>query len=476
MSRILNEDVLIDILSELKTEDLFRLSRVSQQFQHCSEPVLKMKKKLVIRNNCICFDKNHLKDSVLDMTALFRSEEFLNSDTFFIMSLILEKCPNIVCVQLSGLPIESYHFQLANEFIPRMNCLYFDNCQFKSHFGQSLQSIEQLTINTPNLDIDDSEEELEEIFAFIGQLTHLKRFALISKLNRELEEYVEVILSVVPQTIDWLLLIREFSLKNNVLEHWIDLNSFHSVKHLYIESYRISRNFLLAINETMDLIGFGFNCRHIDWNVLDQISGKQNQLKTLYMWKSTFQTISDYIPIEYPFESVTKLYLHRTLFRSTITEYQCFLKCFPNLQTLIYTKSGVLCKKPNKPFTKCQTCYNLTFDPFFRELSSVNKLVIREEDIQPIFNVLFTYSTNVKQIVIKRNQKFQTEDHLEIINWRITQIVMIFIRLSERQANKVFTIRISRQLSSLNLSQLIIPKNLLIKQIISSNKLYRFHS
>ncbi len=63
MSRLMNEEVMTRILSNLSVEELLKLERVSQQFKYCANEVLKRQKGLSIgkidsESECECFRKD----------------------------------------------------------------------------------------------------------------------------------------------------------------------------------------------------------------------------------------------------------------------------------------------------------------------------------------------------------------------------------------------------------------------------------
>ena len=135
------------------------------------------------------------------------------------------------------------------------------------------------------------------------------------------------------------------------------------------------------------------------------------------------------------------------------------MKQFPNLKTLLTINSGVICSERLTFSDKCQTCYELAFDPFFKQLSSVRKLVIREEDLKPLVNVLFSYDIDLRYLMISRAERLHKNKDIE---WLIVQTIMALILMSRRQPNRAFTIQLFRKMPSIELT---IPKNLSIIEI-----------
>ncbi len=76
-TRLMNEDVMIEILSNLGVKQLLRIEKVSQQFRYCANEVLKRQKGLSInigriRHQSQCLDKNHSIFGGNSLKASFR--------------------------------------------------------------------------------------------------------------------------------------------------------------------------------------------------------------------------------------------------------------------------------------------------------------------------------------------------------------------------------------------------------------------
>ena len=316
----------------------------------------------------------------------------------------------------------------------------------------------KLLINIRSLSIELDRRDVE--LNFIGEIAGLERFTLGSE-NRidERDPVVELAVDKLPSNLKFLRLKRRRRFGFEFIEDVLNLDKFANLKYLYIEWYLISKDYLLQINRKLDLIGFGFQCLTIDWDAIEQISNKQQNLKRLSLKFCIFNGFSTEFEVN-PFVSVKKLDTFIVFFRSTIQEFQYFLSLFPNVRTMDLMVTGVVCEQMNIIFPKdiCESCLKLSFDPFFKQMISIRKLIIEENVLKVLISYLFADNIGLSFLHIYHTYVFLTDDVIEDIEWQIEQAIMAFIKLSERSPNRAFEIRYFEER---NVSiDLVIPKNL----------------
>ena len=193
---------------------------------------------------------------------------------------------------------------------------------------------------------------------------------------------------------------------------------------------------------------------------MSRMADKQQNLRQILILLSIFDnSLSEEKEIK-PLINVKKFECHQFYFRSTIEEYKSFLKLFPNIKTLHYSMTGVVCDQSiNSDIDDmvCQTCLKLTFESFFSQMKALRILYINEDFIQAIIGVFYSNDISLTILAIGETHRFNTEDMEDDIVWQIKQVVNIFVEQSKKFPKKLFSLAIERQC---NLQQDLMPKNL----------------
>jgi hypothetical protein len=135
-SRLMNEDVMTKILSNLSVEELLKLERVSQQFKYCVNEVLKRQKGLSvgkINPEIICCQREHsiIGGNVSNAFVTKKVNSKGNPSQRQNLESILKKCNNIRCLYLN----ESLDFETIESIVKkckRLECLVFDDIFLQS--------------------------------------------------------------------------------------------------------------------------------------------------------------------------------------------------------------------------------------------------------------------------------------------------------------------------------------------------------
>jgi len=134
-TQILNNDILIEILSYLPIKSLLLLERVSKQFKFCVQFVLRnitgIRGKQLISNQCT--DSQHstrlgnIED--IDKDLELSDDSFLTTNDRVIlkrrMIALLQKCPNIRSVSLpfARIPVVTQLVEYIGPHVPNIECL-----------------------------------------------------------------------------------------------------------------------------------------------------------------------------------------------------------------------------------------------------------------------------------------------------------------------------------------------------------------
>jgi hypothetical protein len=134
-TQVMNNDILVEILSNLSFKSLLQLERVSKQFRYCVGFVLQnvtgIEGKQLINNNCE--DSRHstrfanIED--IDKDLELSEDSFLTTEDRVIlrrrMNALLEKCPNIRCVSLpfARIPVVTQFLEYIGPHVLNIECL-----------------------------------------------------------------------------------------------------------------------------------------------------------------------------------------------------------------------------------------------------------------------------------------------------------------------------------------------------------------
>ena len=470
MSIILNNDVVKVICLQLTAKEQFSLMRVSKQFQQCIEYSLSITKLLIIgRESVNCSDVQHLNFLPLmanDISPLFERKDNFDAKTWMtIFGNVINLCYNIQCLQLKNISIDNEFLKILGKILTKLNCLSLESCvvfienNWPLVWRSSLKSLLIYRLDHKDVVGTDVWSEPKRL-DFIATFTSLKHFTLQSDTHFRMKRNVELTLDKLPSSIKYLVLSRIPLFANIFIENLINLGKFSALRHLYIHTFRISKLFLLAIIDRLDLLSLGIHCYEIDWQVMSRMADKQQNLRQILILLSIFDnSLSEEREIK-PLINVKKFECHQFYFRSTIEEYKSFLKLFPNIKTLHYSMTGVVCQESiNSDFDDivCQTCLKLTFETFFSQMKALRILYIKEDSIQAIIGVFYSNDINLRLLVIGKAHRFNTEDMEDYIVWQIKQLVTIFVEQSKKFPTKLFSLAIEREC---NFQKVLFPKNL----------------
>ena len=342
-----------------------------------------------------------------------RSLSFIRRHTYERFETLIKRCRHIHCVQLKNCIVDSNLLAILKRNLSEISCLFLEDCylyephKWEEHTPMGIKKLVFDNCLTLESDEDNQDQSLQ-IFAKLPSLRKLCiRFSIecLGFFESDIGTEEIDIVNNVPSSVDWLSLERQIPLYETLTEEHFNVQIHNNLKRLEIDHYAISLQYLALINKSLDLKKFSLQCNEINWHIVDAMAKKQTQLKDLIISCSLFPYPFKQNRIE-SFKSVKHLELDYSTFRS-ITDHRCFLRLFPKLFKLRQTETGVICEDN----TLCKTCLQLTFNPFFKQLTSIRKLVICVEDVVAFVDVI--EETNLNELLIFRDGTL-TEEQIRV--------------------------------------------------------------
>jgi hypothetical protein len=124
----LNIDWRKHIINKLSIEEILTIERVDKTFEYCVKEVLKQQKVIRFDEKGVMFCRH----SANNLQTINRNFD-INSDK---ISALLEKCPNIKCLQMSQIFINKSLFKLISKYCKQLVCIHLFGPKSKSKSPQ----------------------------------------------------------------------------------------------------------------------------------------------------------------------------------------------------------------------------------------------------------------------------------------------------------------------------------------------------
>lgn len=453
MSHILNNDVIHEIFFYLTTEDLIHLQTVSQQFKQTVDYIFSCSKRLDIgKVKKWCSDRSHssVKNFFICTIVEPRTIPHFTMTYRTIRTLIAfaDKCSKIEMIGFKNCFVGLDTIKVLSKRFPRLRCMALESCMVPQNFPIEfpyLTSVRHFCVDV----VYDYQMFALQNNIFIRRMSGLERLKTIALTIFELKETLQCM----PSTINWLSVNVSDDKTLIFLNESIDFfsnRSIYNLKYLYIEDFFLTNSLLISVVENLNLIGFGFSCRRLEWRSITSMCESLKNLRHLRIFWTTFLEWPEDSATE-PLISVTILEIH-DLFAKLQT-FEHFLYLFPNTKLLRYTQMHMEC-----PISGlfCKTCLNQCFNRIFSQMGNLWKLIIRADDIQQTLIDRLSDGPNLKQLDIYRSKA----ELFEVDVWLIKQIVIAFVELSSKSKTTLFKIRLPKGTKvSVDLSEI---KNLFV--------------
>ena len=311
MSYVLNNDVLNEVCLYLTTKDLFRLQIVSEQFWQCTDYVLGSTRKLVIGGGAVtesCPQRSHIaaknfftcdcNQECLTFDRRFKLSKYL----MFVetVSLVSQKSSRIETIVFKNCFVGREIFLVLSRHLAKLTCLTMKSCmvpQETDYYGNEYSSLAYLKHFAVDALYDSHMFSLHGIkHELIRQMKTLEALRVTAPTVYDLKE----VLNSLFHTIKWLSVDINDDIRQIFLNQSVDFfrnGSVYHLKYLYIEDFSLTNPLLISIIGNLQLIGFGFSCRRLEWRSVVLLSESQKNLRHLRLyWTSFYQWPKDMSP------------------------------------------------------------------------------------------------------------------------------------------------------------------------------------
>ena len=399
-SRIMNEDVVEEILTYIEFRQLFQMQRISKQFCFCVESLLRRKLSLNFMN---CNPRQSSVESILCEDSKHKSYYQLNAkNTVFICSQniipIVRKCPNIRCLYLNhDLGLET--IQSMAQICERLQCLCFGKTFLYSDWFRLKRFGVLFAKRLVHLSIEckfQNESNDREVFEFIRYFTSIQNFKIshFYPMNQ--------ILNIVPKNLKSLYIScppeSPRSLEGNdrtSLMSYITENK-RCLESLFFIDYHISEELFVFICSHLDLKQLSINCELLSLISLIRILCKsQPNLSKLTLIGLRFENIG--LDSHRYYLKIRSLRLNWCYF--DVISFMEILKLFQFLEKLDFnrvyfkcecnpTERDILCEECNQKclteLSKSKTLKVLAINVGFTNLSSIWRSLTRTPNLQKL--------------------------------------------------------------------------------------------
>ena len=379
-SRILNDYILMDVFQYSDIKDLFRWIRISQQFSDCIQRVVKIKKRLIVANSTeyicnsyhykyfICAKEeplhendyifNNIESAIIQKSGVYYLNQSLSN-----LKTISDKCQRIQYLALKDCYLDESVLQFIGDLKILKYLLLFE-CLFpKTHFESFCKNLENSTKNVTNLTLfhlnfieDLSIDGESYIPSLVFSFKHLKNLRLTIKNS----DIIENIL----QKSSNLNLLGLFKDNLKVITQVAPID-FHNIlnalnlKNLHIKDFRITKQMLETIINSMYLTTLSFRCPELECSLLIDLAEKHKDLKYLRInWSIFIGDITTQTSIV--FKKVSKFKFHQS--NISPDQFNRLIHLFPRLKLFQFSPSNRIICCQNDSDQNCQMCENLCFD------------------------------------------------------------------------------------------------------------------
>jgi hypothetical protein len=464
MSRILNEDVLIEIMSYLSIKDLLKLEITSKQFKYCANQVLKQQNNIRFGFdlNYHCFDSNYSTiDCDINNAIISVRNKWIQSGRDLIASKLylkplFDKCFGIKSLEMDDIIVNESVVQFMAQSFTQLKCLRIgfldliigNNCLvyrlFAQYFGQQLIDLHLNGIYLEDIEVIKSFPKLKEL-----SISHFDSlFIPLKRLCDNLGNNVKT-LRLLFQNMTTIYDLNEF----------IVHKSTQNIVNLFIEE-------MFVIEET--------NNQNI---VFEQICQNLIQLQTLSFKKSLFMSMNPIICLKnlQNFEFVAKYetFISFSSFGSQSLPNMCSLtlnsvdlkplslqnihNLFPNLKKLFLINCRFLCECVEE-IKNCLICSQNCCQSFseLKDLKVIHIISVSMHFNQRFITSLKEFSklSDIKLMNFDLNHKF------------INEFIDALIDYSLEHQKRWITVRLEDYVFAFKSNEKIIPKNMKILKII----------